>query len=118
MTSAGGVTVSIGQLRQLVARAAVEHLEPDLVILDEFQRFKDLLDADDEGARAGQRDLRSPRREGAAAVGDAVQDVHAARRARRRRPLPGLHPHRDVPRPATNERTSSSVNCGPCGNGW
>ncbi len=34
----------IGQLRNLVARAAVESLEPDLVILDEFQRFKDLLD--------------------------------------------------------------------------
>lgn len=41
----------IGVLRGLVARVAVEHLEPDLVILDEFQRFKDLLDADDEGAR-------------------------------------------------------------------
>ena len=40
----------VGKLRQLVARAAVHHLEPDLVILDEFQRFKDLLDADDEGA--------------------------------------------------------------------
>lgn len=41
----------VGKLRQIVARAAVEHLEPDLVILDEFQRFKGLLDADDEGAR-------------------------------------------------------------------
>lgn len=41
----------IGKLRQLVAHAAVDHLEPDLVILDEFQRFKDLLDVDDEGAR-------------------------------------------------------------------
>lgn len=40
----------IGRLRQLVSRAAVEHLEPDLVILDEFQRFKDLLDSDNEGA--------------------------------------------------------------------
>jgi len=40
----------IGRLRQLVSRAAVHHLEPDLVILDEFQRFKDLLDAEDEGA--------------------------------------------------------------------
>lgn len=40
----------IGKLRQLVSRAAVHHLEPDLVILDEFQRFKDLLDAEDEGA--------------------------------------------------------------------
>ncbi|GAB3488115.1 DEAD/DEAH box helicase [Flexivirga lutea] len=41
----------IGALRGLVARASVEHLEPDLVILDEFQRFKDLLDSDDEGAQ-------------------------------------------------------------------
>ena len=41
----------VGKLRHLVARAAVDHLEPDLVILDEFQRFKDLLDSDDEGAR-------------------------------------------------------------------
>lgn len=42
----------LGVLRRLVARAAVEHLDPDLVILDEFQRFKDLLDgSDDEGAQ-------------------------------------------------------------------
>jgi hypothetical protein len=40
----------VGALRHLVAKAAVEHLEPDLVILDEFQRFKDLLDANDPGA--------------------------------------------------------------------
>ena len=40
----------VGKLRQLVSRAAVQHLEPDLVILDEFQRFKDLLDSDNEGA--------------------------------------------------------------------
>lgn len=40
----------IGLLRHLVARAAVEHLEPDLVILDEFQRFKDVLDGEGYGA--------------------------------------------------------------------
>ncbi len=40
----------IGQLRNLVARAAVEALEPDLVILDEFQRFKDLLTSGSPGA--------------------------------------------------------------------
>lgn len=33
----------IGQLRKGLARACVDALEPDLVILDEFQRFKDLL---------------------------------------------------------------------------
>ena len=42
----------IGALRRIVARAAIDYLEPDLVILDEFQRFKDLLDgSDDEGAQ-------------------------------------------------------------------
>lgn len=40
----------IGVLRRLVAHAAVEHLEPDLVILDEFQRFKDVLDGAGDGA--------------------------------------------------------------------
>jgi hypothetical protein len=34
----------IGELRTLLAEAAIELLEPDLVILDEFQRFKTLLD--------------------------------------------------------------------------
>jgi hypothetical protein len=34
----------IGELRTLLAEAAVELLEPDLVVLDEFQRFKQLLD--------------------------------------------------------------------------
>ena len=33
----------IGRLRRLLASAAVAALEPDIVILDEFQRFKDLL---------------------------------------------------------------------------
>ena len=51
MTSDRAGTTSSARLRQLVARAAVDHLEPDLVILDEFQRFKGLLDGDDEGAR-------------------------------------------------------------------
>jgi hypothetical protein len=34
----------IGELLAHLARAGVEALEPDLVILDEFQRFRDLLD--------------------------------------------------------------------------
>ena len=34
----------VGNLRRMLARAAVKALEPDLVILDEFQRFRDLLD--------------------------------------------------------------------------
>ena len=37
----------IGELRETLAKACVEALEPDLVILDEFQRFKHLLDEPD-----------------------------------------------------------------------
>ncbi|MEV6872227.1 helicase-related protein [Amycolatopsis sp. NPDC051128] len=40
----------IGALRQHVAHASVHALEPDLVILDEFQRFKDLLNPANPGA--------------------------------------------------------------------
>lgn len=45
----------IGRMRQLVAEAAVEALEPDLVILDEFQRFKDLLSPESPGADLARR---------------------------------------------------------------
>lgn len=40
----------IGKLRYKLASAALEFLEPDLVILDEFQRFKDLLTGESEAA--------------------------------------------------------------------
>ncbi len=36
-------TTFIGDLRDLLARACLEALEPDLIILDEFQRFKHLI---------------------------------------------------------------------------
>ena len=34
----------VGELRRMLSRSALRALEPDLVILDEFQRFRDLLD--------------------------------------------------------------------------
>lgn len=37
----------IGRLRNLLAQVCIAALEPDLVILDEFQRFKNLLVTDD-----------------------------------------------------------------------
>ncbi|MGE0441440.1 MAG: helicase-related protein [Gemmatimonadales bacterium] len=40
----------IGRLRSLLAQTCLKALEPDLIILDEFQRFKHLLDAEDEEA--------------------------------------------------------------------
>jgi len=41
----------IGKLRDNLARHCVRALEPDLVILDEFQRFKHLLDGDSDASR-------------------------------------------------------------------
>lgn len=40
----------IGELRTLLARSCIDALEPDLIILDEFQRFKHLLDGTDPAA--------------------------------------------------------------------
>ena len=34
----------VGELRRMLSQSALQALEPDLVILDEFQRFRDLLD--------------------------------------------------------------------------
>ena len=45
----------IGQLRTMLAEVCVTALEPDLVILDEFQRFKDLLDGGDATAKLARR---------------------------------------------------------------
>lgn len=42
----------ISQLRSCLAKASVDTLEPDLVILDEFQRFRDLLDPEKGGEAA------------------------------------------------------------------
>jgi hypothetical protein len=41
----------VGELRALLARATIDALEPDLVILDEFQRFKHLLVGESEAAQ-------------------------------------------------------------------
>lgn len=41
----------IGEVRALMASTCLQALEPDLIIMDEFQRFKHLLDADDEASQ-------------------------------------------------------------------
>ncbi len=46
----------VGELRDLLATTCLKSLEPDLIILDEFQRFKHLLDEDSEESRLA-RDL-------------------------------------------------------------
>jgi helicase-like protein len=45
----------ISRLRSLLALTCVDALEPDLVILDEFQRFKQLLDGTDEPSLLAQQ---------------------------------------------------------------
>jgi len=40
----------IGELRGLLAETCVEMLEPDLVIMDEFQRFKHLMSGEDDAS--------------------------------------------------------------------
>lgn len=54
----------IGELRKLVAEVCIDALEPDLVILDEFQRFKPLMEPDPA--------LRSPAAELAQSLFDAT----------------------------------------------
>lgn len=45
----------IGELREELAATCVDALEPSLVVLDEFQRFKDLLTGDDEESFLAQK---------------------------------------------------------------
>ena len=45
----------IGELRSILAEVCVTALEPDLVILDEFQRFKGLLDGEGPAAELARR---------------------------------------------------------------
>ena len=50
----------VGELRSLLAESCITALEPDLVILDEFQRFRDLLDGNDEMAKLAQKLFQYP----------------------------------------------------------
>ncbi len=43
-----GANAIIGQLRVIFAKISLEKLEPDLVVMDEFQRFRYLLNSDPE----------------------------------------------------------------------
>lgn len=47
--------VLIGELRALLAESCIRALEPDLVVLDEFQRFKHLLDENNEAGMLARR---------------------------------------------------------------
>ncbi len=49
----------VGELRSILARSCIDALEPDLIILDEFQRFRHLLEdpTDDDDVRTLARQL-------------------------------------------------------------
>lgn len=47
-------TSFVGTTRRLLARACIDLLEPDLIILDEFQRFRELLDWSDNPSPAAE----------------------------------------------------------------
>lgn len=51
-------TEIVGALRSTLAGVCIESLEPDLVILDEFQRFSDLLHGKDEASQLAQQLFR------------------------------------------------------------
>ena len=50
----------LGELRRLLASSSLAALEPDLIILDEFQRFKYLLEDDNEFALLAQKLFNFP----------------------------------------------------------
>lgn len=53
-------TTIVGALRSTLAGVCIQSLEPDLVILDEFQRFSDLLHGTDEASQLAQQLFRYP----------------------------------------------------------
>jgi hypothetical protein len=53
-------TEIVSALRTTLAGVCIESLEPDLVILDEFQRFSDLLDGKDEASQLAQQLFHYP----------------------------------------------------------
>ena len=72
----------IAHLRNALAASAIEQVKPDLVIFDEFQRFRDLLDPQQD--EAAQRVIGRLRGDGSTnppallpALSNAVPLVHA-----------------------------------------
>ena len=49
------VSAVIGELRAILAATCIRSISPDLIILDEFQRFKNLLDGEDDAGKLAQK---------------------------------------------------------------
>ena len=67
----------IGELRRQLADVCIDALRPDLVILDEFQRFKDLLNGTNEAAEACATVIQASRGSRAATFRHPVSDAVA-----------------------------------------
>ncbi len=50
----------VGRMRALLAASCLEMLEPDLIILDEFQRFADLLEGEDDASQLARQMFKMP----------------------------------------------------------
>ena len=79
----------IGELRRLLAAVCIRALEPDLVIMDEFQRFKPLIETREEhrspAAELAQSLFQTKAHDGRpvptpASLGNALQALHDRRR--------------------------------------
>ncbi len=47
--------ILVGKLRHILAGICIQALEPDLIIMDEFQRFRNILDGEDDAALLANR---------------------------------------------------------------
>ena len=68
----------IRQLRKALASLCIDYIDADLYILDEFQRFRDLIDdeCDSEAATIAKQIFKKPEHEDSSPVGDSLQGVH------------------------------------------
>ena len=85
----------VGRLRRALAEACIQLLTPDLIILDEFQRFTEIMHGHGEDAELARLLFEQPTHKGAAPISHAVQD--ADQRQRRREPLRGLREDGQLP---------------------
>jgi hypothetical protein len=88
----------IGDLRALLAASCVKALEPDLIILDEFQRFGTLLDEKTEVGRLARALFIFENVRVLLLSATPLQNVHHSGRCERRGPLRRLHSNGGVPR--------------------
>lgn len=108
--------VLIGEVRRILAIVGIAALEPDLVVLDEFQRFKDLLrpDPDNFAAELAHRlfdykDSVTGRRTRTLLLSATPYRMYNDGRRDRQRPLRRLPRHMHVPVPGRRASRSAEA---------